>query len=165
VTTSAQVATGDTEGNVCLSTVHVNPPVTTPSSLLCTADQITFSPRLQRQFVTGVVSQYGPGFVSGDTSCAQPQAEIYGYDMATQKEITLTPTNKIVPLSGGVLNDGRKLYVGTYDPANGALLHRFDLASKTEDVVTVTTGTPPNTVTTIPASVALVPSFVAVVPK
>ena len=79
-----------------------------------------------------------------------------------------------MPLSGGVLTDGTKLYFGTYDSTNGALLHRVDLASQTEDfvqqeVVNPTTGvpttTPPTYVTEVPATVGVVPSFVAVVPK
>jgi hypothetical protein len=79
-----------------------------------------------------------------------------------KQEITLTTTNPIVPLSGGVLNDGRKLFVGTYDStAKTAALHRIDLATGTEDTVT----DPTSKLVTIPATVELVPSFVAVVPK
>jgi hypothetical protein len=53
-------------------------------------------------------------------------------------------------LSGGVLTDGTKLYFGTYDSTNGALLHRVDLATRTEDLA---------------QQVGVVPGFVAVVPK
>jgi hypothetical protein len=157
VTTTAQAGNPAPAGNVCKSTVTINPPVTTASTLPCTARQVSFSPTREREFVTGV-----------DPACANPKPVIYGYDVIAQQEITLTTTNPVIPLSGGVLNDGRKLYIGTYDGATmTALLHRIDLATDTEDVVTVTTGTPPNTVTTvtIPASVKLIPSFVAVVPK
>jgi hypothetical protein len=142
VTTSAQIGevlTPKAEGNVCLSKVVVNPPVTltTAAPLPCAATQVSFSPTLEQEFITGV-----------DPSCA-PQSVIHGYDVVAQKEITLTSTNS-VPLSGGVLNDGRKLYFGSFDSANGARLHRIDLSTGTEDDLVF---------------VSLVPSFVAVVPK
>ncbi len=77
--------------------------------------------------------------------------------MATQKEITFATLNStpIIPLSGGVLNDGRYLFIGSFDTTNGAVLHRFDLAA----------GTATPGAEDASASVALVPSFVAVVPK
>jgi hypothetical protein len=162
-------------GNVCQSTVTVNAPVTTASTLKCTAQQISFSPTLEQEFVTGVLDTYSPGFVTGvDTSCATPESVIHGYDVVAQKEILLTTTDPVVPLSGGALNDGRKLYFGTYDGTNGTLLHRIDLAAQTEDfvqqeVVNPTTGlpttNPPTFVTVVPATVSVVPTFVAVVPK
>jgi hypothetical protein len=133
---------------------------------------------LEQVFVSGVVDQYGPGFVTGDTSCANPESVIHGYDLGilsgTPSEITLsvstsgTPTFTpvpIVPLSGGVLTDGRKLYVGTFDTTNGALLRRFDLASGTEDVVPTLSSTNAVIGNTVPASIPVIPSFVAVVPK
>jgi hypothetical protein len=143
--------------------VTVNPPVTVASSLESTAQQITFSPTLEQEFVTGV-----------NPTGATPQSAIFGYQVGDTTEITLATTNPVVPLSGGALNDGTKLYFGTFDSTNGALLHRIDLATKTEDVVqqevvNPTTGlpttNPPTFVTVVPATVALVPSFVAVVPK
>jgi hypothetical protein len=164
-TVSALIAGGT--GNVCRSTVTVNAPVTTPSTLLSTAQQITFSPTLEQEFVTGV-----------NPTGATPESVIHGYQVAhdavAQGEILLTTTNPVVPLSGGVLNDGTKLYFGTSDSTNGTLLHRIDLATQTEDfvqqeVVNPATGlpttTPPTFVTVIPATVSVVPAFVAVVPK
>jgi hypothetical protein len=175
-TVSALIAGG--AGNVCNSTVSVNTPVTAPSTLQCTAQQISFSPTREQEFITGVVDTYSPGFVTGvDTSCATPESLIHGYDVLGQTEIkipTLASYGAIVPLSGGVLTDGRKLYFSTYDGTpNGTLLHRIDLATQTEDfvqkeVVDPRTGlpvNPPTFVTVIPATVGVVPSFVAVVPK
>lgn len=145
------------KSDVCLSTVTVSPPVTTASTLLSTTpSQVTFSPTLQQEFVTGVSS-------TGAT--AEPF--IHGYSLAipatstvpatAAAEFTLSATNSIIPLSGGVLNDGRKLYIGTND-SNGPLLHRFDLATGT--------GTPGTRAEDLPpVSVAVVPDFVAVVPK
>jgi len=154
-------------GNVCNSTVTVNTPVTAASTLLSTAQQITFSPILEQEFVTGV-----------NPSGATPEAAIHGYQVAhgtvTQQEILLTTTNPVVPLSGGVLNDGTKLFFGTSDGTDGTLLHRVDLATQTEDfvqqeVVNPSTGlpttNPPTFVTLVPATVSVVPTFVAVVPK
>jgi hypothetical protein len=172
VTTTAQVANQTVTqlsnlvpggaGDVCLSKVTVNSKVTTASSLSCTARQVTFSPTLEEEFVTGV----DPACSSGDTG-------IHGYTLNSPGEFILpTTSSTVVPLSGGVLNDGRKLYFGTYDAANGvALLHRINLDPTAgtigEEIVTATTGTAPNTVTsvTIPATVSVVPDFVAVVPK
>jgi hypothetical protein len=171
VTTTAQVANQTVTqlsnlvfggaGDVCLSKVTVNPAVTTPSSLSCAARQVTFSPTLEEEFVTGV-----------DPACTSGDSGIHGYGLNSASEFTLpTTSSTVVPLSGGVLNDGRKLYFGTYDATNGALLHRVNLDPTAgtigEEVVTATTGTAPNTVTTvtIPASAAVVPNFVAVVPK
>jgi len=143
-------------GFVCLSTVvAVAAPVSTTSTLLCTPRQVTFSPVLNKEFVTGVVDTYSPGFVTGGTSCTSPESVIHGYDVANQAEITLTTTSPIIPLSGGVLNDGRYLYVGSFDTTNGAVLHRIDLSAGT-----ATPGAEDASV-----SVTLVPSFVAVVPK
>ena len=131
-----------------------------------TAQQIAFSPVLEQEFVTGV-----------NPATATPEPYIYGYQVAynaiPQQEIRLGTINSVVPLSGGVLNDGTKLYFGTYDSTNGALLHRVDLASQTEDsvqqeIIDPKTGqptNPPTFVTVIPATVGVVPSFVAVVPK
>jgi hypothetical protein len=172
VTTSAQV--GQTlvpapEGDICLSTVSVAAPVVTASTLACTARQVTFSPIREQEFITGV-----------DPLCTASDAEsvIHGYDVALNKEILLSllpTTGSVIPFSGGVLNDGRKLYFGTWDSAAGtATLHRIDLAAGTEDFVQqelinpatqLPTTTPPTYVTLVPASVPLVPSFVAVVPK
>jgi len=172
VTSSSQASNPKPVGNVCLSTVAVsNPPHSAPSTLNCTAQQFAFSPRLEQEFVTGE-----------DSACATPETAIHGYDLGSKAEITLglstTSTSTftpvpIVPLSGGILNDGRKLYVGTNDSKNGALLRRFDLASGAEEVVTQEllnqsgqpTTNPPTFVTVIPASVPLIPSYVAVVPK
>ena len=185
VTTPAQVPNPTNlpaKGNVCPPTVTINTPATRQSDLLCTAQrvkQITFSPTLEKAFVTGV-----------DPICT-PESVIHGYDVITNATIpnptfplglnptstpTLTPV-PIVPLSGGVLSDGRKLYVGTFDGTNGALLRRFNLDPTLgpieEDVVpilkdVVPATTPPTQIVvgnTIPASVELIPSFVAVVPK
>jgi len=54
-----------------------------------------------------------------------------------------------------VLNDGRYLFVGSFDTTNGAVLHRFDLSADTP-----TPGAEDASVT-----VTLVPSYVAVVPS
>jgi hypothetical protein len=107
------------------------------------------------------VDTYSPGFITGETSCATPSPDtaIHGLNVAAipNTEITLPTLNStpIAPLSGGVLNDGRYLFVGSFDTTNGAVLHRFDLSADTP--------TPgfEDTSTTVP----LVPSFVAVVPK
>jgi hypothetical protein len=152
VTTTAQVGNPTPEGDVCLSKVTVNVPVTAASGLACTANQVTFSSTLEQGFVTGV-----------DPACATPESVIHGYNVNTGATFTLNTLNAnnvneaIVPLSGGVLNDGRKLYVGTYDATNGAVLHRFDLSTGTGTAGTLTEDAS--------ASVEVVPSFVAVVPK
>ena len=164
-TVSALVPGG--AGNVCNSTVSVNLAVTPkPSTLKSTAQQIAFSPIREQEYVTAV-----------NPSGATPEFFIHGYDVLGQDEIkipTLAAYDPVVPLSGGVLTDGSKLYFGTYDSTNGALLHRIDLATQTEDfvqqeVVNPTTGvpttTPPTYITEVPATVGVVPSFVAVVPK
>jgi hypothetical protein len=115
--------------------------------LQCTAQQINFSPALEQEFITGV-----------DPSCASAEQVIHGYDVVAHQQILLSTTNPVVPLSGGVLNDGRKLYFGTYDgTAQTATLHRIDLSTGT--------GTPGTLTEDLSASVAVVPSFVAVVPK
>ncbi len=142
---SLSALTANGPGNVCLSIpVTVSTPVQTTSTLPCTATQVTFSATLQQEFVTGA-------------SCATPEPFIYGYDVVAQKEITF-PTlnnNPIVPLSGSALNDGRYLYVGSYDTTNGGVLHRIDLSA----------GTPTPLKEDTSVSIELVPSFVAVVPK
>ena len=143
------------KGNVCLSTVTVSTPVQVASTLPCTAQQITFSPTLEREFVTGV-----------NPACATPDSFIHGYQVGNPTEFTLTAAKPIVPLSGGVLNDGRYLYVGSNDSTNGAVLHRFDLSTGTEDTsfcIDVEDSTPPDC-SNVPAKYQLVPSFVAVVP-
>ena len=147
VTTTAQIGNPAPEGNVCLSTVRVNPPVTRTASLPCTAEQISFSPTLEQEFITGV-----------DPSCATAEQVLHGYDVVAQQEILLTTAAPVVPLSGGVLNDGRKLYFGTYNSAaQTATLHRIDLSTGT--------GAPGTLTEDLSAPVALVPSLVAVVPK
>jgi hypothetical protein len=127
-------------------------PVKTPSTLRCTPTQFSFSPRLEQEFVTGVDS----------TTCSVPESVVHGYNLATKSEALLTASSPIIPLSGGILNDGRELYIGTWDSvAKTAALHRFNLLSVTGS--TTTPGTLAEDVT--PISVPLVPSFVAVVPK
>jgi hypothetical protein len=136
-------------GNVCLSTVTVNAnaPTAGVSTLKSTASQVTFSPTLEQEFVTGVSS-------TGATA----ESVIHGYDVIAQAEFTLATATPIIPLSGGVLNDGRKLYIGSNGTTpNSAVLHRFDLSTGTG-----TTGTRAEDAS---ASVAVVPNFVAVVPK
>jgi YD repeat-containing protein len=159
VTTTAQVGNATAEGNVCLSKVTINPPATATSSLKCTANQVSFSPidsptpnslgspnlSLLREFVTGV-----------DPTCATPESVIHSYDVTSGTEINIATANPVIPLSGGLLNDGRKLYFGTYDqPSQTALLHRINFdptaGSVGEDIA--------------PATVDIIPSFVAVVPK
>ena len=106
-----------------------------------------------------VVPGRGCPFAGALPGCAQfepgavPESVIYGYDAVTQTQITLTATIPIVPLSGGVLNDGRYLYVGSYDGANG-ILHRFDLSTHSEDT----------SVLVQYDGAVVAPSFVAVVP-
>ena len=169
VTTSAQVTNqsaaalsipplvANGTGNVCGPLPHVtvdlvvNPPVVITPALPCSAQQLSFSPTLQQEFVTGVDPGVAPNACAGEMV-------IHGYDVATQQAITLAtnPANPpVIPLSGGVLSDGRKLFFGSFDGTKGAVLHRIDLATGLEDVV------PP----AIPASVSVVPNFVAVVPK
>ncbi len=156
MTTTAQIGTPVLEGNVCLSSVSINTPVTAPSTLQCAPVQVSFAPKL----VTGV---HPSEFVTGvDPSCATAESVIHGYDASTQKEVTLGTLSPVVPLSGGVLNDGRKLFFGTYDSTKKtAALHRIDLTTGLEETVT----DPTSNLVTIPASVELVPSFVAVIPK
>ncbi|MGA3126931.1 MAG: hypothetical protein ABSD13_09440 [Candidatus Korobacteraceae bacterium] len=166
VTSTSQVVDSQTEsgalntlksvgtGFVCKSTVTVNPPNTAAVSLPCAATQITFSPILQQEFITGV-----------DPNCTTTDSVIHGYDLAShavistpQSALGLTTTNPVIPLSGGVLNDGRKLYFGTSDIAAGtAALHRIDLSTGT--------GSPGTLTEDASVTVTLVPSFVAVVPK
>ncbi len=142
-------------GDVCLSTVTVNAPVTTAVSLPCAATQVTFSPRLEAEFITGV-----------NPSCTTTDNVIHGYSLATHAitpSITTVSGTSIVPLSGGVLSDGRKLYVGSYDSTAGtATLHRFDLSTGK-----ATTGNLLDGLLTEDMSIPieLVPTFVAVVPK
>ncbi|MDR3762881.1 MAG: hypothetical protein P4M01_02165 [Acidobacteriota bacterium] len=148
VTSSAQVGASSPKGNVCQATVTVNSPVSTTSTLACTPTQFSFSERLGREFVTGVSS-----------SCTTSESVIHAYDLSTKAEINLTDTTAFVPLSGGVLTDGRELYVGSWDSTSlTAELHRFNLLDSSGD-----TGTLAEDITAI--SVPVVPSFVAVVPK
>ncbi len=82
VTTSAQIRSIASNAvnagqRICGSTVTVNAPVATTVSLPCTATQVTFSPRLEAEFVTGVdplLHGYGfrhsrlqPGYARGNT--------------------------------------------------------------------------------------------------
>ena len=137
-------------GNVCKSTVTVNPPSIAAVALPCTATQVTFSPTLEQAFVTGV-----------DPSCTTAESVIHGYDLTSHTLISpsITTTAPVIPLSGGVLNDGRKLYFGTWagSTAQTATLHRIDLSTGT--------GTPGTLTEDLSTSVDIVPSFVAVVPK
>jgi len=157
-------------GYVCAGTVAVSTAAPTPSALPCTAKQITFSARLEQAFVTGVVDPFN---TPGATSCPSPDSLIHGFDVSTHAAIELTAANAsapIIPLSGGVLSDGRKLFIGTYNSTSKtAALRRFDLTTGTEDVVTSnvtnSSGAVTGTIITVPATVELVPSFVAVVPK
>lgn len=148
VVSSSQAGATTPVGNVCLSTVTVNGPTTAPSAIQCTAKQFSFSPRLEQEFVTGV-----------DPNCGTAEAIIHGYDLSSQSELNLTANSPIVPLSGGILNDGRELYIGTSDAtAQTAALHRFNLLTSN--------GTPGTLAEDIaPVSIPLVPQFVAVVPK
>jgi hypothetical protein len=165
LTTGALVAGGT--GNVCLSTVTIATPVTaaaiatpTGASLPCTATQVTFSPRLEAEFVTGVDS----------SSCTATDSVIHGYSVLGQKIITPLTTigsAPITPLSGGVLSDGRKLYIGTGTAGTAttpgtAALHRFDLSTGTATTGNLLDGSLTEDMS-IP--IELVPSFVAVVPK
>jgi hypothetical protein len=138
-----------TAGNVCAGTVALGTPVTTPvsPSLACTATQVTFSPNLEDEFVTAV-----------NSNCSTSEAVIHGYNASTQAIVDLTLNSSIVPLSGGVLSDGRKLYVGSWDStAQTATLHRIALLTSS--------GTQDTLAEDASASVEVVPSFVAVVPK
>ena len=152
--TTANVNFSTLEGNVCLSTVKVNGPVATPVSLPCAATQITFSPRLEAEFVTGV-----------DPSCTVTDTTIHGYEVATQAVTSpITTAAPGIPLSGGVLNDGRKLYFGTWagSTVGTATLHRIDLSTGTATTGNLLDGLLTEDLST---SIELIPSFVAVVPK
>jgi hypothetical protein len=161
VTTSAQAPYNSSSSNgfVCGSTVTMNTPTQTTSTAPCTATQITYGPTqdsngnlsLPREFITGA-----------DQSCSSPDTYIHGYDVNSQQEIKIQTTGSdgnpypVAPLSGGLLNDGRKLYFGTFDQSTqSALLHRINFdptaGAVGEDV--------------IPVSVQIVPQYVAVVPK
>jgi hypothetical protein len=165
VASSSAASVAAPVGNVCLSTVTVNnPPASAPltigtpvsaaSTIACTPQQFTFSDRLEQEFITGV-----------NPKCATAEAIIHYYDLTSQKELTLslntaldTVVSAIVPLSGGVLTDGRELYIGEGSTSSAAYLHRFMLLTTSgaqgtlqEDIA--------------PISVPVVPSFVAVVPK
>jgi hypothetical protein len=140
-------------GNVCktATTKKVNAPSTATDSLPCAATQVTFSPTLEQAFVTGV-----------DPSCTTAESVIHGYNLATHTIISspsITTTAPVIPLSGGVLNDGRKLYFGSWagSTAQTATLHRIDLSTSTGTAGTLTED--------LSTSVEVVPSFVAVVPK
>jgi hypothetical protein len=152
VASSSQIAAPPIHsGYVCSSRVTVSAASPVASGLPCAAQQVSFSPRLEQAFVTGV-----------DPTCTTPDFVIHGYDEGLHAEMfpPVTALSPIIPLSGGVLSDGRELYIGTWDRAAGtAALHRFNLLT--------TTGTPGTLAEDItpPASVELVPSFVAVVPK
>ena len=148
VVSSSQAGDATPVGNVCLSTVAVNGPTTVNSAIQCTAQQFSFSPRLEQEFITGV-----------NSTCGTPESVIHGYDLSSHSELNLTANSPIVPLSGGILNDGRELYVGTSDAtAQTASLHRFNLLTSN--------GTPGTLAEDIaPVSIPLVPQFVAVVPK
>ena len=117
-------------------------------ALPCSALQLSFSPKLQQEFVTGVDPGVDPNACAGEMV-------IHGYDVLTQAAFTLATNTSVVPLSGGVLSDGRKLYFGSSDGTrNGAILHRIDLA------------TAPGTIAEDSSVVVGVkPEFVAVVPK
>jgi hypothetical protein len=137
------------EGNVCTSTVFAPSLAANPASgLQCTAQQVRFSPPLKQQFVTGV-----------DPSCGTAESVLHGYDLATQSEITLATSAAGVPLSGDILDDGRKLYFGTWsgDVTQTSTLHRIDLATST--------GTPGTLTEDASAPVSVIPDFVAVVPN
>ena len=88
-------------------------------------------------------------------ACATSESVIHGYNVATHSVVNLTTARAVVPLSGDILNDGRKLYFGSSDGTrNGAILHRIDLA------------TAPGTIAEDSSVVVdVVPNFVAVVPK
>lgn len=148
-------------GDACLSGV-IPTLATTPvtdNALPCTAQQVTFSPTLEEAFITGVA----PHSCAGETA-------IHGYNMLTQQIITIDTRKDnsgnpipLVPLSGGVLSDGSKLFFGSVDTVNGqptGQLHRINLASQSEDIA-------PTPVAAIPITGAatLTPTFVAVVPK
>ncbi len=95
------------KGDVCLSTVTVNAPVTTASTLLCTAAADHFF----ADAGTGIHHRSGsflrtPRSRSFTATTWLPSTEIL-------PSTTAAPVD--IPLSGGVLNDGRKLYFGTYD--------------------------------------------------
>jgi hypothetical protein len=150
VTSLSNLVTTGT-GNVCKSTVTIaTPPVSVASTLLCTPQQVTFAPTLEQEFITGV-----------DPSCVTTDAEpvIHGYDVVNQKEILLTTAAPVIPLSGGVLNDGRKLYFGTWagTTVQTATLHRIDLSTGT--------GSPGTLTEDLSTPINIVPSFVAVVPR
>jgi hypothetical protein len=188
ITTSAQIGSATPNGNVCKTIpVTINTPATltmaasTSLPSTCPANQVTFSPRVEAEFVTGVVNTYGPGFVPPPpaplpaSSCAIPQPFIHGYSVAIPAtttvpaipaaELTLPTLNAtpIIPLSGGVLSDGRKLFVGSYDQTTfTATLHRFDLSTGSATTGPLLDGL---LAEDLSISVDLVPSFVAVVPK
>jgi len=135
-------------GNVCTAMVTVAVPVTAPSTLQCTAQKLSFAPALKQQFVTGV-----------NPACGNAESVLHGYDLATQSEITLATSAAGVPLSGDILDDGRKLYFGTWsgDVTQTSTLHRIDLATST--------GTPGTLTEDASVPVSVIPDFVAVVPN
>lgn len=167
LTTSAQIGANGSpsgSGNVCLSSVTVNAPATATSSLACTAQQVTFSPTLEQAFVTGVVTAT-PDNPSAP-ACGTPESVIHAYDVASDsEENNPTTSSPVIPLSGGILNDGRKLYFGTWDQSTQtATLHRVNLSTGQ----TVTNGTLTEVASPaedLSTSVDVVPTFVAVVPK
>ncbi len=134
-------------GNVCSATVAVGAPAVAATTLACTPTQFSFSQRLLQEFVTGV-----------NPTCSTAENILHAYDVTSNQEFTLSANSPMVPLSGGVLYDGRELYIGTWDGTSTAALHRFNLLTSTG-----TQGTRAEDIT--PISVPIVPSFVAVVPK
>jgi len=147
-TTPSDLVPAGTEGNVCVSTDFVYAPATTTGTLSCTsATQVSFAPKLQELFVTGL----------DDQTCAS-ESSIHGYNALTHSVVDLPINPAVVPLSGGILSDGRKLFFGSYDVATrGAVLHRIDLATST--------GAPGTLMEDNAVPVTVKPSFVAVVPK
>jgi hypothetical protein len=147
LTDSSNPAVTAPVGNVCSATVAISAPLQSASTLACTPTQFTFSQRLQQEFVTGV-----------NPSCGTSESVLHAYDVGTNKEFKLTASTPMIPLNGGVLYDGRELYIGTWDGTSTAALHRFNLLTTSG-----TAGTLAEDLT--PVSLPIVPSFVAVVPQ
>lgn len=143
-------------GNVCLSTVTAGTPVTIASAVACTPTQVTYSPTLNMEFITGV-----------NPSCTTSESLIHGFDPANPSaETTLATANPDVPLSGGILSDGRKLYFGTWDQTTQtATLHRIDLSTGTTVTSNGTLAADGTHTEDLSTTVTIVPSFVAVVPR
>ncbi len=147
LTDSSEPSVAAPVGNVCSASVVVGAPLVAASTLQCAPTQINFSQRLQQEFVTGV-----------NPSCGTNESVLHAYDVSSNSEFTLAASSPMVPLNGGVLYDGRELYIGTWDGTSTAALHRFNLLTTTG-----TQGTRAEDIT--PISVPIVPGFVAVVPK